>query len=136
VLLSAFFWAGHVQIIDRFSNRVGALRLTFLQFMATSLLTFLAAWRMEDWNSLAWTGAWIAVLYAGLLSVGIAYTLQVIVQKNAHPARAALILSLESVFAVLGGWLFLREILYPRSIFGAALVLAGTRLSLSGRKDL
>ncbi|MEN8173826.1 MAG: DMT family transporter [Chloroflexota bacterium] len=135
VLLGAFCWAGHVQIIDRYASRVGALRLALIQFAVTSALSFLSAWPLEDWNPEAWSGAWIAVLYAGILSVGIGYTLQVIAQKKVHPARAAIILSLESVFAVMGGWFFLRETLSPRGIFGAALILVGTWFSLSGRKE-
>lgn len=135
VLLGAFCWAGHVLIIDHFAAQVGALRLAFMQFMVTSLLSFVVAWRMEAWNPLAWGGAWMAVLYAGLLSVGVAYTLQVIAQKDADPARAAIILSLEAAFAALGGWLFLREILSPRAMIGAALMLMGTWLSLARRRE-
>jgi len=75
------------------------------------------------------------VLYDGLLSVGIGYTLQVIGQKDARLARAALLISLESVFAVLGGWLILRETLSPRSIFGTALMLNGTWILLASRKN-
>jgi drug/metabolite transporter (DMT)-like permease len=85
VLLSAFCWAGHVQIIDHFSARVGALRIAFMQFLVTSLLSFFVAWLIEDWNPIVWGEAWAAVLYAGLLSVGIGYTLQVIGQKDARP---------------------------------------------------
>ncbi len=89
-----------MQIIDYFSARVGALRLAFMQFLVTSLLSFFVAWLIEDWIPFAWSEAWTAVLYAGLFSVGIGYTMQVIGQKDARSARAALLLSLESVFAV------------------------------------
>jgi drug/metabolite transporter (DMT)-like permease len=70
-----------------------------------------------------------AILYGGLLSVGIAYTLQVVAQRNAHPAHAAVLLSLESVFAVLGGWLMLGETLSIRAICGCALMLTGMLVS-------
>ena len=71
----------------------------------------------------------IPIIYSGALSVGIAYTLQVVAQKNAHPAHAAIILSMETVFAALGGWIILNEILSTREISGCALMLAGMLLS-------
>ncbi len=71
----------------------------------------------------------VPILYGGLCSVGIAYTLQVVVQKTAHPAHAAIILSLEGAFAVLGGWLILGELLSLRGLIGCALMLAGMIVS-------
>jgi drug/metabolite transporter (DMT)-like permease len=69
--------------------------------------------------------AWLPIAYGGILSVGVAYTLQVFAQKTAHPAYASIILSLEAVFAVIGGWLILNEQLTPRMLAGGALMLAG-----------
>lgn len=69
------------------------------------------------------------ILYGGLFSVGIAYTLQVVAQREAHPAHTAIILSLEGVFAAIGGWLLLGELLTPRGLFGCALMLGGMLLS-------
>ena len=71
----------------------------------------------------------IPILYGGLLSVGIAYTLQVIAQRDAHPAHAAVLLSMEAVFAAIGGWLILNEIISARGLFGCGLMLAGMLLS-------
>jgi drug/metabolite transporter (DMT)-like permease len=71
----------------------------------------------------------IPILYGGLLSVGIAYTLQVIAQREAHPAHAAILLSLEAVFAAIGGWLILDEVISARGLFGCGLMLAGMLLS-------
>ena len=73
--------------------------------------------------------AMIPILYAGLLSVAVAYTLQVVAQRRAQPAHAAIILSFESVFAVLGGWLILSEGLSVRALIGCALMLAGILLA-------
>jgi len=71
----------------------------------------------------------IPILYGGVISVGIAYTIQVVAQRNAHPAHAAIILSLEAVFAAVGGWFILDEILTPRGLFGCLLMLSGMLLS-------
>ena len=71
----------------------------------------------------------LPIIFSGVISVGIAYTLQVVAQKNAHPAHAAIILSMETVFAALGGWIVLNEILSPREISGCTLMLAGMILS-------
>ncbi|AZQ10174.1 EamA-like transporter family protein [Shewanella khirikhana] len=73
--------------------------------------------------------AWAALAYAGLVSVGVAYTLQVLAQKHAHPAHAAIILSLETVFAAIGGMLFLDESLSGRALFGCGLMLVGMLIS-------
>jgi drug/metabolite transporter (DMT)-like permease len=71
----------------------------------------------------------IPILYAGLLSTGVAYTLQVVAQRRAHPSHAAIILSLEAVFAAIGGWLMLDEMLNSREFLGCALMLGGMLLS-------
>ncbi|MBU4426513.1 MAG: EamA family transporter, partial [Proteobacteria bacterium] len=73
--------------------------------------------------------ATIPIAYGGLISVGIAYTLQVVAQRYAHPAHAAIILSLEAVFAALGGWLMLGETLSARGLLGCSLMLAGMLFS-------
>jgi drug/metabolite transporter (DMT)-like permease len=81
----------------------------------------------------------VPILYGGILSVGVAYTLQVVAQKHARPAHAAIILSLEAVFAALGGWLILDEILTPRAMAGCALMFCGmlaSQLWTSRRKEV
>ena len=81
----------------------------------------------------------VPILYRGLLSVGVAYTLQVIAQRDAHSAHAAILLSLEAVFAAIGGWLILGEIISARGFFGCGLILSGMLLSqlwnLAGKKS-
>jgi drug/metabolite transporter (DMT)-like permease len=129
VLIGAFFWAGHVQLIAWLSPGSNPFGLAALQFAICSLLSLAVALLVE---TLAWgriLAAAVPILYAGLLSAGVAYTLQVVAQRRTHPSHAAIILSLEAVFAVLGGWLILGESLAPRGLAGCALMLAGMILS-------
>jgi drug/metabolite transporter (DMT)-like permease len=129
VLLSALFWTAHVQLIGWFSPRTDSLALASIQFGVCALLSLTVA---AGWETVVLAGilkAAVPILYGGLCSVGIAYTLQVVVQKTAHPAHAAIILSLEGAFAVLGGWLILGEILSLRGLIGCALMLAGMIVS-------
>jgi drug/metabolite transporter (DMT)-like permease len=128
-LLGAFFWAGHVLVIGHFSPRVSAIRLAITQFAICSILSLSTATVVETIRLSNILQAAVPILYGGLASVGIAYTLQVVAQKNAHPAHAAILLSLEAVFAAIGGWLMLGEILSVRGLFGCALMLAGMLLS-------
>lgn len=129
VLISAFFWAFHVQVIGLFTSKVDSLQLAFLQFVTCGVLSLVGAIVFEDiiWQNIQSAG--IPILYAGLVSVGIAYTIQVIAQQHAHPSHAAIIMSLETVFAVIGGWLFLAEILSTRAFIGCGLMLAGMLIS-------
>ncbi len=131
-LIGAFFWAGHVHIIAWLSRRIQPLRIAFVQFVTCALLSLAAAVWLEE---MTWGGiesALMPILYGGLMSVGIAYTLQVVAQKEAHPAHAAIILSLEAVFAALGGWMLLGELLSLRGLIGCALMLTGMLLSQVG----
>ncbi|MEN8200070.1 MAG: DMT family transporter [Thermodesulfobacteriota bacterium] len=129
VLISALFWAIHVQLISWFSRRLDPLLLSFHQFFFCALFSWLSALQWEEISSAGIGEGLFPILFTGIFSVGIAYTLQVIAQKRAHPAHAAIILSLESVFAVLGGWLFLHEILSLRGTMGCLLMLTGMLLS-------
>jgi drug/metabolite transporter (DMT)-like permease len=134
VLAGAFFWAGHVQLIGWLSPRTDPIRLACLQFFACAAASLLAAVFVEPafFQRMTAPGlraaAW-PILYAGLLSTGVAYTLQVVAQRRAPPAHAAIILSLEAVFAALGGWFLLKEVLSRRELFGCLLMLAGMLLS-------
>jgi len=129
VLISALFWAIHVQLISWLLQKSNALHLSLYQFFFCSLLSLLAAIQWETTTISGIQGAMWPILYAGLFSVGIAYTLQIVAQRKAHPAHAAIILSLEAVFAVLGGYILLNETISMRGIFGCALMLAGMLLS-------
>lgn len=125
VLLGAFCWAVHVHVIGLFTNRIGALRLAFIQYMICSVLSLSVAICYEHTTLAALRQAAVPILYGGIMSVGVAYTLQVVAQKKAPPAHAAIILSLESVFAAFGGWIILGETLGLRAVIGCVLMLAG-----------
>jgi len=129
VLVGAVFWAAHVLIIGWLSPRVEALKLAILQFAACALLSLGTAAAVETITLEGLRLALVPILYGGLCSVGIAYTLQVVAQKDAHPAHAAILLSLEAVFAAIGGGLMLGEVLGRRSLLGCGLMLAGMLLS-------
>jgi drug/metabolite transporter (DMT)-like permease len=132
VLIGAFFWAGHVQLIAWLSPGSNPFGLASLQFAICSLLSLAIALLVETFVWERILAAAVPILYAGLLSAGVAYTLQVVAQRRAHPSHAAIILSLEAVFAVLGGWLILGETLTPRGLVGCTLMLAGMILSQLG----
>ncbi|MGI6336969.1 MAG: DMT family transporter [Eubacteriales bacterium] len=127
VMVSAVFFACHILCIDRHTAHVDPLRLSSIQFLVTGTLSLLIAVLFEDFTGLY--AALPMILYGGLLSVGVAYTLQVVAQKNARPAHAAILLSMESVFGALGGALILRERMTARGYIGCALVFAAILLS-------
>jgi len=129
VLVGAFFWAAHVLIIGWLSPRIESIQLACIQFAVCSLLSLITAAALETMTLQGLMGAALPILYGGLLSVGVAYTLQVVAQRDARPAHAAIILSLESVFAALGGWLLLGELLSARALVGCSLMMAGMLLS-------
>ncbi len=129
VLAGAFLWAGHVLLIGHLSPGTDPVKLAFLQFMACATLSALAAALTETTSLDALRAALAPILYAGIMSVGVGYTLQVIAQGHTRPADAAILLSLEAVFAVIGGWLLLGEQLSARALFGCALMLVGILIS-------
>lgn len=129
VFIGAIFWASHVHVVGYFSARVGAIKLAFLQFALCSAFSALAAILLESISLHGVLAGLVPILYGGFMSVGVAYTLQVVAQQEAPPAHASIILSLESVFAALGGWLLLNETLTPRGFLGCGLMLAGMLLS-------
>ncbi len=135
-LVGAFFWALHLQVIGWLARRCDPVQIACGQFVVCAVLSLSAALVAETivWSDLK-LAAW-PILYAGVLSVGVAYTLQALAQQRVPPAHAAIILSLETVFAVLGGWLVLGETLPPRGLLGCGLMLAGMILSqLAPRRD-
>ncbi len=133
VLIGALFWAGHVLVIGWLSGRrLDPVLLACLQFVVCAVLSLAVAVAFEPIGLTGLEGAALPILYGGLLSVGVAYTLQVVAQRDAPPAHAAIILSLETVFAALGGWLLLQETLSGRGLIGCGLMFAGMLLSQLG----
>jgi drug/metabolite transporter (DMT)-like permease len=108
---------------------VDAIKLSTVQFAACAVLSLFGAVVTEEISLAGIMGAAPAIAYGGLMSVGVAYTLQVVAQRDAQPAHAAIILSLESVFAAIGGWIMLGEVLTTRGLVGCGLMLAGMVLS-------
>lgn len=128
-LIGAVFWAVHILLIDHLARKHSAILLSQIQFMICALISLGVSLAIET-TVLANIGlAWGALAYSGLISVGVGYTLQVVAQKNAHPAHVAIILSLEAVFAAIGGILFLDESLDNRALLGCTLMLFGMLVS-------
>lgn len=130
--IGAFFWAFHILAIDHFTKKIDALLLSSIQFITCSILSLGVAIVFETITLSGIYEAGIPILYGGICSVGIAYTLQVVGQKHAKPSHAAIIMSMEAVFASIGGILILNESLSLRGYFGCSLMLAGMLLSQVG----
>ncbi|GFK95069.1 putative cystine transporter YijE [Fundidesulfovibrio magnetotacticus] len=129
-LVGAAFWAGHVLVAAWFAPRMNPIHLAVGQYVVCSALSLCVALFLGE--SFAPAGLWdaaVPILYSGLLSVGVAYTLQLVAQRDADPSHAAIILSLESVFAALAGWALIGEVLSPRGMLGCGLMLGGMLLS-------
>jgi len=125
VFICALIWTAHVIIVGHVAPRTDPIRTAIIQFSICSVLSWIVAIGLEEINMQPILNALWPILYGGVMSVGIGYTLQVVAQQKAHPAYASIILSLESVFAVLGGWLFLNEVVTGKILLGCCLMLAG-----------
>jgi drug/metabolite transporter (DMT)-like permease len=124
--VSAIFWTFHVLIIDALVKKIDPLMLSAGQFACCGILSCIAAvLRLEPLALADLTRGLVPLLYGGLASVGVAYTLQVVAQKDAPPAHASIILCLEGVFAAVGGALILSEPLGPWTLLGFALMFCG-----------
>lgn len=138
LLVGAFFWAGHILLVDYVIDGISPLRFSAWQFFVSGALGLLSGVLFED---ITWSGVWEAkwaILYCGLLSVGVAYTMQVLAQKRADPTYAAIIFSTESVFAALGGLLWnlvtpealhVDQEILPIGYVGCLVIFAGIVLS-------
>ncbi len=129
MFVGAIFWACHILWIDFIGRRVNALQLSAVQFLACGLLSSVAAFWQETPTFASVLLAWPAILFASFISVGLAYTLQVVAQKRAKPTHAAIIMSMEAVFAAIGGVVFLDENLPMRGWIGCGLMMTGMLLS-------
>ena len=122
VLICAGFFSLHILIIDYFSPKVDGVRMSCIQFFVCGVISTAIAFIFENPSFSAILSGWLPILYAGVLSCGVAYTLQIVGQKNMDPTVASLILSLESVFSVLAGWVILHQTLSVRELFGCVLM--------------
>lgn len=137
VFLCAIVFSVHILVIDHFAPKVDGVALSCIQFFVSGILCAVPMLVQEQPQMDAILAAWMPLAYAGVLSSGVAYTLQVIAQKNTDPTVASLLLSLESVFSVLTGWVILGERLSGRELFGCALVFAAVLLAqIPGRKPV
>jgi len=125
VLISAFFWAIHVLLIGHLATRANPISIACIQFFACSALSMLTAIIFEDIVFNKVLASTIPILYGGILSAGLAFTLQVVCQRTCPPAHAAVIMSMEMVFAALAGWIILHEILGLRQLIGCVFMLMG-----------
>ena len=125
VLASAVFWALHVLTIGVFAPKTSPLRLAAVQFAVVCILSTVAALVTETITMQSLLAAKWAIIYGGVFSIGIAFTLQVVAQQHAPPAHAVIILSLEAVFAALCGWLVMQETFTGRQLVGCAFMLGG-----------
>lgn len=135
-LLGTLFWTGHVLLIGYLSRYVSALPLSIVQFFVATILASITAFTLEAPTLEGIKIAWWPLVYAGVASSGIAFTLQTLGQKNVSPSISALILSSEAVFAVLGGWLFMEEVLSTRALVGCGFIMTGMIISQWPRKTV
>lgn len=129
VLVSALFWSVQVLLVAWLSPRTRPVELAFYQFSVCAFLSLITAVLFETLEWAAVAAAAVPIFYGGVLSVGLAYTLQVVAQRDAHPAHASILMSLEAVFAAFGGWMLLGETLSLRGLVGCGMMLAGMLLS-------
>jgi len=124
-IIGAFFWAAHIQVIGTFVKKVDAIKLSSVQFAVCAILSMITAFIFEDVDFSGIQNALVPLFYGGVMSAGVAYTLQAVGQKYAKPSHAAIALSMEAVFAAIGGIFLLQETLPMKGYFGCALMLAG-----------
>lgn len=139
VIVCSVCFALHILLVDHFSPLVDGVRLSSIQFIVSGLIGLIPTFFVDMHHSLAgftaWLpalqswDAWIPILYAGIMSCGVAYTLQIIGQNGLNPTIASLLMSLESVFSVLAGWIILGQKLSTREILGCMIIFAAIVLA-------
>lgn len=137
IFLCALIFSVHILVIDHFSPRVDGVKMSCIQFFTCGIVSLIPMFLWETPRVDNLLAGWVPLLYAGVLSCGVAYTLQVVGQKNVNPAIASLLLSLESCFSVLAGWLILGERLSTREFAGCILMFAAIILAQlpEGKKE-
>ena len=136
VLLCAIAFSIHILVIDHFSPKVDGVKMSAIQFLTAAIISAVPTLLWEQPVFTEVLQAWQPVLYAGVMSCGVAYTLQIIAQKNADPTVASLLLSLESVFSVLAGWVLLGQGLSLKEMFGCVLIFCAIILAQLPEKKM
>lgn len=129
LFFGALIFSVHILVIDYYSPRVEGVKMACIQFFVCGAASLVPMFALETPKAADMAEGWLPLLYAGVLSCGVAYTLQIIGQKNVNPAIASLILSLESCFSVLAGWIILGETLSVRESVGCVLMFAAIILA-------
>lgn len=129
LIIGAFFWAGHILVVDKFVNNVSPLKFSMTQFFICGFLSVIFALFTEKIENSSIQSAGIPILYGGFMSVGVAYTCQILGQKDADPTFASIVFSTESVFSAIGGAIIIHEIMSGRGYFGCVLIFIGIILS-------
>lgn len=129
LLICAVLFSVHILVIDHFSPMVNGVKMSCIQFFTCGILSGIAMLLAESPDIKSILAAWLPILYAGVLSSGVAYTLQIVGQKNYNPTVATLLLSLESVFSVLTGWVVLHQKLSARELSGCVLIFLAVILA-------
>ena len=135
VLVCAFLFSIHILVIDHFSPKADGVKLSCIQFLTCGILSAIPALILEHPQVPSILAAWQPILYAGVMSCGVAYTLQIIGQKNMNPTVASLILSMESCISVLAGWIILGQQLSAKEILGCVIMFAAIILAQLPQKD-
>lgn len=129
VIISALFFSLHIMVVDRTAPRVNGIKLSFIQFFVSATISLVLALIFETPRVSEILTAWQPLIYAGVMSSGVAYTLQILGQRRTNPTAASIIMSMESLFSAISGWIILGETLNSRELFGCALLLAAVILS-------
>ena len=122
-------FTAHILVIDHVSPKVDGVRLSALQFLFSGLISLVCMFATEKVILKDVLACWLPICYAGVLSCGVAYTLQILAQKDTNPTLASIAMSMESVFAVLSGWIVLGQKLTGREFLGCVLMFAGVILA-------
>jgi len=129
VLICAFCFAAHIMLVGHYAPQMDGVRLSCLQFIVADVIFILLTLLFEQPRLSDILAGWIPIVYAGVFSCGIAYTLQIIAQRDTAPTVASLLMSLESVFALLAQWALLGDLLSPRELLGCLLMFIGIVLA-------
>ena len=137
LLLCALAFSFHILVVDYFSPKVDGVKMSRIQFFVCGVLSAVGMLFTETPDISNIQAAWLPLLYAGLLSCGVGYTLQIVGQKGINPVIASLIMSLESVISALAGWVILGQVLSPKEILGCVLMFVAiiiTQIPIGNKK--